>query len=96
MKRSTLCLAILLLAGCSTITPGEKTAPQVPPQVVSSPYSTNSIQNLYIGRQYVAEKRYELAKEYFLLALASAENETMREQLVTEITSVNRLLETLR
>ena len=99
MKRIVLCLtAALMLSGCSSAMLAGKKEPARPVQkkVVASPYSANSMQNLYIGRQYVAEQRYELAREHFLLALASAENENMREQLVTEITSVTRLLETLR
>lgn len=99
MKYSALLLTLLLaVSGCSTLSGSNSKAPVRPQtkQVVASPYSSNSMRNLYIGRQYVAEQRYELAREHFLLALASAENENMREQLVSEITAVNRLLETLR
>ena len=99
MRHSILLLVLVLaLSGCTALT-ASKQKTQVRPvakRVVASPYSSNSMENLYIGRQYIAEQRYELAKEHFLLALASAENENMREQLVSEITAVNRLIETLR
>ncbi len=93
-----LSILVLALTGCSAFRAQEvvENPRPVERRVVASPYSSNSMQNLYIGRQYVAQQRYELAKEHFLLALASAENENMREQLVSEITAVNRLLETLR
>ena len=98
MKRIILLLVLMLtLAGCSW---KKKAAVEDPRpaqfKVVASPYSANSLENLYIGRQYVTQQRYELARERFLLALASAENENMREQLVSEITAVNRLIQTLR
>lgn len=98
MKRVLVLFVMVALSGCSALECKKSTAVQRPAeyQVVASPYSTNSMQNLYIGRQYISQQRYELAKEHFLLGLASAEHENMREQLVSEITAVNRLLETLR
>ena len=98
MKRVLVLLVMVALSGCSALECKKSTTVQRPAeyQVVASPYSSNSMQNLYIGRQYIAQQRYELAKEHFLLGLASAEHENMREQLVSEITAVNRLLETLR
>ena len=97
MKRVLVLLVMVALSGCSALE-CKKSAVKCPAdyQVVASPYSSNSMQNLYIGRQYITQQRYELAKEHFLLGLASAEHENMREQLVSEITAVNRLLETLR
>ena len=98
MKRVLVLLVMVALSGCSALESNKPVAVQRPAEykVVASPYSSNSMQNLYIGRQYIAQQRYELAKEHFLLGLASAEHENMREQLVSEITAVNRLLETLR
>ena len=98
MKRVLILLVMVALSGCDAMKCNKTATVQRPAeyQVVASPYSSNSMQNLYIGRQYVSQQRYELAKEHFLLGLASAEHENMREQLVSEITAVNRLLETLR
>lgn len=98
MKRVLILIVMVALSGCDAMKCNTTTTVQRPAeyQVVASPYSSNSMQNLYIGRQYVSQQRYELAKEHFLLGLASAEHENMREQLVSEITAVNRLLETLR
>lgn len=98
MKRVLIVALMVALSGCSALKSKKQAAVQRPAEykVVASPYSSNSMQNLYIGRQYIAQQRYELAKEHFLLGLASAEHENMREQLVSEITAVNRLLETLR
>lgn len=98
MKKVLFIALVVALSGCTAFKARKSPTTQRPTvyKVVASPYSSNSMQNLYIGRKYIAEQRYELAKEHFLLALASAEHENMREQLVSEITAVNRLIETLR
>ncbi|MFV0350040.1 MAG: hypothetical protein ACK5JO_15815 [Halodesulfovibrio sp.] len=91
--------ALLTLEGCAMLDGlVSKPAPPAPPApgVVVAPYNGNALHNFYMGRQYVAEGRYELAREHYLLALASAREETMRDALVAELQSVDRLIKTLR
>ncbi len=92
-------LAAALMGGCATMSellPKDPPPPPTPMDVVAAPYSGNALQNFYIGRQYVAQGRYELAREHYLLALASAREEAMRDTLVTELQTVDRLIKTLR
>ena len=100
MKRLTalfiLLVALLTLEGCAMLD-GLVSKPAPPaPGVVVAPYNGNALHNFYMGRQYVAEGRYELAREHYLLALASAREEAMRDALVAELQSVDRLIKTLR
>ncbi|UZP67851.1 hypothetical protein N1030_02430 [Desulfovibrio mangrovi] len=103
MKRLTALLTtltvMLMLEGCAMFEAlkarPEQPAPR-PSEVVVAPYNGNALHNFYMGRQYVAEGRYELAREHYLLALASAREETMRDALVAELQSVDRLIKTLR
>ncbi len=103
-----LCVSVWL-GGCSLFTRfSGDTAPEEPaeasvttaapePQIVMAPaYDGNALFNLYLGRQFVAEGRFELARERFLLGLASAREEGMRDSLVAELRSVDRMIQSLR
>ncbi len=48
------------------------------------------------ARRYQAEGRYELAKQYYSLALASARTQSALDQLQRELFSVDMQLRTLR
>ena len=89
MKKMILCLLSLLCisiasAGCSGT------------QVVSAPYADESLVNYKAGKRYLAEGRFELAKECFTLALASSRDPGMRYVIMQEIDSVNMMIETRR
>lgn len=91
-------LAVMLLDGCATLS---RLVPEKQPEaeqtdVVAAPYNANALNNFYMGRQYVAQGRYELAREHYLIALASAREGDMRDSLVTELKVVDRLIKTLR
>ena len=48
------------------------------------------------ARRYQAEGRYELAKQYYSLALASARTQSALDQLQRELFSVDMQIRTLR
>ena len=79
-----ICLSGAVLAGCSS------------QKVVSAPYADESLINYQAGKYYLAEGRYELAKESFTLALASSRDPEMRYFIMQEIDSVNMMIETRR
>lgn len=57
--------------------------------------SAASIHNLQLGRQYVAEGRYELAREHYLFALA-ASDETNKDIIAQELHGVDLMVKTQR
>lgn len=94
-------LAVAPLAGCATLSGmfAEKEPAAPPPEptdVMAAGYNANALHNFYMGRQYVAQGRYELAREHFLLAIASADGPELQESLTAELHAVDRLIRTLR
>lgn len=90
MKKIILCIISVfclsaLFAGC-----GNKE------QVMSAPYADETLINYQAGKHYLAEGRFELAKECFTLALASSRDPEMRYVIMQEIDSVNMMIETRR
>ena len=65
-------------------------------EVAAAPYSYESLYNYQMGKNYLAEGRYELAKERFTLALAANRNPEMQDTLVHELEAVNMMIQTLR
>ncbi len=61
-----------------------------------APYDPNSLWNLKLGRDYVGQGRYELAKEHYLMALASANDPESREMIEHELRSVDLMIKTQR
>ncbi len=92
-------LAVLLTAplplmqGCAKEPPPQP----VPRQRFSAPpYHQNTVQNFTLARIYMSRGRFELAREHLLLALASARDENMREQLAFELEAVEKMIATRR
>ena len=82
-------LLALSPAGCvGTVSGGEN--------VVSAPYNGNAMQNFYLGRTYMAQGRYELAREHLLAGLASAEDEEMRQRLAMELEAIDKIIASRR
>lgn len=104
MLRIIVFLMILIsLSGCAWFSGGsaENTTERSPmPEeqhaLITVPYHAQALNNFYMGRDYAAQGRYELAREYYLLALASARNDQLRQSLVYELNAVDRLIKTLR
>ena len=57
--------------------------------------SAASVYNLQLGRQYVAEGRYELAREHYLFALA-ASDEVNKDMIAQELHAVDLIVKTQR
>lgn len=82
MLRTALLLG-LLLAGCTT-------------HVTTLPENAQTIASWQEARNFQAQGRYELAKQYYQLALAGARTPATQATLEREIEAVNRMLDTLR
>lgn len=85
-----LCFAPLL-AGC-----GQKEYKQPGYGVATVPYHEQSLQSLMLSRQYMAQGRYELAKQRLLLALAVERDAGMRARLSEELSSADKMIQTMR
>ena len=102
-----LCCLVFLSTGCSylgwdessSLSPAAPSPSAVEPektQVMAVHYHGHALYNFQLGRGYMAGGRYELARERFLLALASAENDALRRDAVAELEIVNRLIRSQR
>lgn len=85
-----LCLAPLL-AAC-----GKNEYKQPGYGIATVPHHEQTLQNLMLSRQYMAQGRYELAKQRLLLALTVERDATMRSRLSEEIASMDKMIQTLR
>lgn len=55
-----------------------------------------SLHNYRVAREYAVSGRYELAREHYLLAYASAEDAAVRDMLARELEAVDLMIRTLR
>ncbi len=78
----TMFVLMMPLAACSKVT--------------ASPESASTLAYWRTARSYQAEGRHELAKQYFLLALAGARSSMSQSELQTELEASNRMLQTMR
>lgn len=87
-----LCFGMLFAAGCSGVsgTQNDNTL------AAAVPYNEVCLHNYQLARYYAVSGRYELAKEHYLLALASAENPYMRGVLASELDGVEKMIYTTR
>ncbi len=90
MKYMLVLLSCLALCGCtrSKYFSGD--------EVVVAPYDSSSLWNLQVGRDYAAQGRYELAKEHYLLALASSSDVETRAIIAHDLKSVDMMIKTQR
>lgn len=65
-------------------------------RVAIVPYSPSSLIHLQQGRTYVVEGRYELAKEQYLMALASSEGTGSAATITEELHAVDMMIKTQR
>jgi hypothetical protein len=92
--KSILCLLLILsFAGCS---PGKIFSRFSSDRVVIVPHDPNSLWNLKLGREYAASGRYELAKEQYLMALASSSDEETRTIVSHELHAVDLMIQAQR
>lgn len=86
-----LCILILfgcLVCGCAR--QGEKL------EGVVTPYDANSLRNMSLARDYMAQGRFVLAKEHYLFALASSKDPETRNFIMRELNSVDMMIKTER
>ena len=88
MKECAVLLALLLLVGCS------KTNHFWGDREVLTNYDANCLWNIQVARDYTAQGRYELAREHFLLALASSDDPETRQLISRELKSVDTMIKT--
>lgn len=90
MKASLIIIVCLFLSACGSEKPywGDEAA--------ITPYDANCLRQIQLGRDYVAHGRYELAKEYFLVALASSRDPETRNIIAHELNSVEMMIKTQR
>jgi hypothetical protein len=59
-------------------------------------YHPDSLRNYQVARDFAAVGRFELAREHYLLALATANDPGLRDALAFELDSINLMIKTLR
>lgn len=58
--------------------------------------SSETLNNWRIAREYQRQERYELARQYYLLALAGAREAQSQQALQLELKVIDRMIETMR
>lgn len=86
-----LLLLCLCLGACAMGTPAEE-----PVNTMVVEYNTDCLRSYKAARDFTAAGRYELAKEHYLIALASANTPALQDALVKELDSVNLMIKSLR
>lgn len=87
----------LLLGGCGAGSVYHDTvAAFSSDRVAVAPYDENALWNLKQGREYAAQGRYELAKEHYLIALASSNDAATHTVISHELRSVDMAIQTQR
>ncbi|MFW5733884.1 MAG: hypothetical protein ACOCWR_02380 [Oceanidesulfovibrio sp.] len=64
--------------------------------VAAVPYHEHSLWNLYRARDYMAQGRYEIAREHLALARTTAKTKEMQELLDREIAAMNAAIRNRR
>jgi hypothetical protein len=82
---------IIQAAGCVALPSAEEKA-----NILVVGYNVDSLRNYKAGRDFAAAGRYELAREHYLLSLAAANDQVLRETLAQELDSVDLMIKSLR
>lgn len=86
-----LALWLVAMAGCEGYTRAPARA-----DVAAVPYHEHSLWNLYRARDYMAQGRYEIAREHLALARSTAKTKEMQTLLDREIAAVNAAIRNRR
>ena len=89
-----LCFGLLLAAGCASKTPTLQTSDELVAAAV--PYNEVCLHHYQLAQYYAVAGRYEVAREFYLLALASAENPELRSVLASQLDGVEKMLYSIR
>jgi hypothetical protein len=95
MKTLAACAFALLCCFAAT---GCATADKEPPpdRAALTPYDANCLHYWQLGRTYMGQGRFELAREQLLLALAASNSAETRSLLSHELRSVEMMIKTER
>lgn len=63
---------------------------------VVTPYDANCLRNMALAKDYAGQGRFELAKEHYLLALASSTDPETKNFITRELYSVDMMIKTER
>ncbi len=88
-------LTVAILSGCSILERDSAAEAPLPAQIVVD-YDAQALSSYRQARQFIAQGRYELAREQYLIALAIARNESMREQVKQELQATDLMLRAAR
>ncbi len=96
--------AVLLLSAFAVVGCGTSTAEYITDisnsfsseRMAVTPHDPLSLWNLRLGRDYAAAGRYELAKEHYLMALASCNNAESKMLVTHELQAVELMIQTQR
>lgn len=64
--------------------------------IMTVPESAETLNNWQIAREYQKQERYELARQYYVLALAGAREIESQKALQVELKAVERMIEAMR
>lgn len=99
MKKQLISAALamaLMSTGCSFFNSIISSNKEVQGEAAVTQYSTASLRNYKTARDFAAQGRYELAREHYLLALASASDPYLQDALAQELESVDMMIKSLR
>lgn len=65
-------------------------------EVVTVPDNPEAIENWHYARNYQAQGRFELSRQYYLLALSSARTQDVHDALAQELQAVTLQIRSLR
>ncbi|MCL1984944.1 MAG: hypothetical protein FWG59_00650 [Betaproteobacteria bacterium] len=97
MSGGARCLGALLLCALVFVQPGRvRAADDVSAAFDSLADTRATTHNWKLARDYERQMRYELARQHYLLALASCRSEPSQTQLRRELESVDLQIRTMR
>lgn len=82
--------ALMLTPGCSLFS-GGSTGPDGK-SVAAVNYSDEALHNYKQGKYYSSAGRYELAREYYLMAMASAADPLLQEAISHDLAAVDYMI----
>lgn len=88
--------ALISPTGCAVFKNTEDTQEKAAHSAAVTPYSADSLRNYKIARDFSAQGRYELAREHYLLALASTSDPYLQDALAQELESIDMIIRSLR
>lgn len=83
--------AVLLILGAMLFAAGACSQ-----KAAIAPYDSDCLWHMQQGRDYAAQGRYELAKEHYVMALASGPDPQVRRTITEKLDSIEKMIITQR